>query len=125
MLVKMPAGQASKALNALGKMFTVEYPGKHSFAINRNLARLRNDPTVAACEMTRVGLIHKLGVQREDGNFTIPPNSAKLAEFIAEFQPVAETEVEIDVVPISTDALNFAPKMFPEEMGALDPFWEV
>ena len=88
MLLKMPVGQALNAHTALQKMMAAQFPAKQAFAISRNIARLGACPDVPACEAARLASIRNFGVPLPDGaGMTVPPE--RMAEFLAEFQPIA------------------------------------
>jgi hypothetical protein len=123
MLLKMPVGQALNAHTALQKMLAAQFPAKQAFAISRNIARLGACPDVPACEAARLAAIRNFGVPLPDGaGMTVPPE--RMAEFLAEFQPIAVAEIELDITPIPVAVLERAPDMSPSDMMALEPFWE-
>lgn len=83
-----------------------------AFKIGRILRKI-SEP-VSDAEAQRMSLLRKYGYT--DGQqFTVPPE--RMEEFLSEFNPVLDTEVEVDVAPVPA---SLFPDLSPAEAAALD-----
>lgn len=117
--VCVAAGQALVALQALQKLAGANFPAMLAFQIAKAIATLTADTNVVAIDRTRHAMAKKHGVEH-NGVLTVPPE--KMPGFIAEYAPVADALIEVEVTPLPFSILEHAPEMTPAELMALQPF---
>ena len=118
------AGTALTLAQAAQKLSAVNYPAKDARRLGLLLALLRAHPEVIATEMARANSIRLHGKEspKDSGNYTVPPNM--LGAFLADYAPVANKDIEMDLPRLPLSILERAPEMTPEEMAAMEPLWE-
>jgi hypothetical protein len=129
MPLEITAGAALLALEALHKWLVVPFPVSDAFALGRVIARLKLQPDLAAAETARAAAARAYGTDVGGGQSRVPPD--RQAAFMADYGPVANTPLKLDVPRLPVSILEYArthplemPVMTPLEMMALEPFWE-
>ena len=117
--LRVNAGQALVALQALQKLAGANFPAMEAFQIAKAIATLNADTNVVAIDRTRHAMAKKHGVEK-DGMLSVPPE--KMPAFLAEYGPVADASIEVDLAPLPFSILEHAPEMTPAELMALEPF---
>jgi len=113
-------GQALQALQVLQKMGAASFPAKEAYCVARLISRLQIHPDLVALAQTRIASVRKFGAEK-DGQIIVGPD--RIAEFLAEYEPVAAQPIELDVPLLSISILENAPAMTPAEMQLLEPFF--
>lgn len=132
----IPVGVAHQALQSLMKVAALKLPSRLSFVVSRNLNRLQSNADVRAYDAARV----EIGKKHADdpnatGQLTFEHD---LAGFLAELNPIASEEIEVEVLrlPLALlDAVDDAVAKLPtdkqesmalttEDYRPLDSFWE-
>ena len=85
--LRVNAGQALVALQALQKLAGANFPAMEAFQIAKAIATLNADINVVAIDRTRHAMAKKHGVEK-DGMLSVPPE--KMPAFLAEYAPVAD-----------------------------------
>ena len=119
--LRLAAGHAIVAIQALQKLMAAPFPAMEAFQIAKALAVLSVNPNVVATDRTRLAMVRKHGVEK-DGGVSVPPE--KMPAFLAEYGAVAEKPVEFDLAPLPMAILEHAPEMTPGDMVALQPLFE-
>ena len=122
--IKLPAGQALQALQALQRVFEARFPAKLARKIAKAIAVLSANPDIIATEKTRLVTIRKYGVEATNGSITVPPE--QLISFSEEYGPIATESIGIEMNRLPVEILDYLPDacMTPADMAALEPFWE-
>jgi hypothetical protein len=95
-------------------------PAVDSFLIARVIAKLRNNPEVVATDAARRAAVQKHGKDNGQGQTVVSQDA--IANFLAEYEPVASQLIELDIEPLPLSILEHAPKMTPEDMVPLVEF---
>ena len=117
--LRVRAAHALAAIQALQKLSGANFPAMEAFQIAKTLATLTANTTLVATDKTRLAMAKKYGAEK-DGMITVPPD--KMLAFIADYGPVADAFVELDLARLPFSILEHAPQMTPAEMMALQPF---
>jgi hypothetical protein len=118
--IRIKAGQAALAVQALQKLFNADFPAMEAFQLAMMTEILSTNSNVVATDKTRMAMIKKHGVEK-DGNLAVPPEN--MGAFLEEYMPVAERFIELPIIPLPCSILEHAPKMTPAEMMALKVFF--
>ena len=120
--IVIPVGQALQALQVLQRMATVQFPvAMHAYRIGRVIARLQMHPDLMAADEARATAVRKFGAEK-DGQISVAPD--RIAEFSAQYGPIAVLPVSLEVPKLPVAILEHAPPMTPADMMALEPFLE-
>ena len=127
--VHLPIGRTTQALEVLSRFGNYGFPadqGRLRFAVARTFAALCADPNVIACEKSRQAAINHHGKPNEKGEMAIHPGDPSAwAEFLAEYGPIADTEVEIHVPKIPATIVDCVPPgITPNDLISIMPFIE-
>lgn len=106
---------------ALQKLSAASFPAKEAFALAKALAKLRSNADVIATDEARRACATRHGKDNGQGQTVVPPEN--FAAFIAEYEPIASQEIELDIEPLPLSILDHAPEMTPEDMLALMDLW--
>lgn len=90
-------------------------PIKVSYWIGKNTKKIHSE--IQAIERQRIKLVEKYGVVQEDKTLKVPEEKVK--QFQGEFEEFLETEIEINIVPLSLESFG-AVNLSPSCMAALD-----
>lgn len=101
--MQLKLSQVIEIANAIKSVLDKSLPATVGYELSVFIKRVT--PELTALEEQRVSLIKKLG-KEEGGNFVVSPE--KMAEFHAEYQPLLDKEVSVDVTPISVASLKDA-----------------
>lgn len=121
MTITIPRVQALHAAQGLQKLMASNFPARDAFRISKLVATLNANPDLTALEAVRSATVQRFGV-KENGAITVPPE--RMPEFLAEYEPVAMTPMELEIVPLPASVLDHAPEMTPQDMLTLEPFFE-
>lgn len=116
MSIRMKVGEMTNAYRALERIQGVPLPAKGAYWVGRLLNKLRDEFQTA--EKVRSDLVVKYGAQMTDAqSYMVPPE--KFAEFSAEYEPIAQAEIDVDAQPLRLAVLgeSLIPAM---DMAALD-----
>jgi hypothetical protein len=96
--MRLTIAQVFSAMQALDAIIREKraMPQLGKYRLARMHAKLL--PEFVAANARRDGLITKYGRPRDDGQFAVPPD--RMAELNAEWEPIAEAYVGVDVEPI-------------------------
>jgi hypothetical protein len=88
---------AMQALNAIiGEKRPIPQMGK--FRLARMHAKLLPEFVTANAQREELITRHSQGAMNTDGQVWVPPE--RLSEFNAEWEPIAETEIDVDIAPV-------------------------
>lgn len=113
--MKMKVEAMLQAHEALGRMAGQKMPARAAYWVSRLSAKLRVEYGVA--EDKRRELVRKHGVEDEKKNVRVLPE--KMPDFMADWQPIAESEIEVEVQPIRLEVFGGA-DLAPRDLEALD-----
>ena len=119
--MQLKAGVAVQMLLSLQKLGNTSYPAREAFLIAKIQSILRSNPDVVATDAARMSAM-KLHGSEKDGQLTVSGDG--LAKFLADYEPIADQDLEIDLPKLPLSILDRAPEMTPNEMNWLGPLFE-
>jgi hypothetical protein len=97
------------------------WPAMESYCIGRVVSRLEAHPDVVAALQAQWAAAKRVGTEK-DGMINVPPE--RVAEFYAEFGPVAQSPIELDLPLLLFSFLDHAPPMTVADARILESFME-
>ena len=119
--MQVKAGVAVQMLLSLQKLGNTSYPAREAFLIAKVQSILRSNPDVVATDAARVSAM-KLHGSEQGEQVTFSKDG--LAKFLADYEPIADQDLEIDLPKLPLSILDRAPEMTPNEMNWLGPLFE-
>jgi hypothetical protein len=99
--MKLTVNQVLDAQAALQRMGAVKMPPRAAYWVSRLTAKLHPEWKVA--EQKRQELVRKHGEQR-DTMIMVPP--AKMADYVAEWDPIGNEPIEVEVQPVRLEVFG-------------------
>ena len=119
-MVKMRAGELIDMYQALERIAQQKVPARAAYWVSRLMVKLR--PEFEAFDAQHNAMAIKHGKDMGNGQFKVQPGESMQA-FLAEYQPVAETEIEVDVQPIKIEVFGEA-ELAPADLMCIDKLIE-
>jgi hypothetical protein len=120
--MKVTLLQVQNAKECLTRLANMTLPIKTAYSLSKVIKEL-NDEYISIEEF-RVTLIKRHGVEAEDGNISVPPNTPAFESFMQSFSEFMVTEVEIHSAPIQIDVTIPGLSVTPLDLLNSDPFIE-
>lgn len=114
--VTIRLGDLRGITGSLTKVLNQDLPVKQAYRMSKLAKAVQNE--LKDLETQRTALIKKFGERDEQGNLAV---KTKVEEYMAEYEPLLNEEVELSVIPLDLTELEQL-KVSPLDIANLEPF---